>query len=127
LTIDERDKVDFWITDYKNVVFQRCLFLGFSKSSEIRNLLKKDRSRHQDVAFELSQYKRIDSLVQPIIKQAKIDSINFYHQYLIGNDSIEIEEQNGLPMMKLCLAYYESNELQEIAEENVLLMPHLWK
>ena len=37
LTIDERDKVDFWITDYKNVVFQRCLFLGFSKSSEIRN------------------------------------------------------------------------------------------
>lgn len=123
----ELSAFNMWEKEYKNVTFQRCLLLGFSKSDQIRNLMKLDNSTHQDFAFGLEQYKYIDSIVQPIIKRAKIDSIRNYKDNLDGMNVIEQNELNGLPLMKYCLEFYESDELNRIANQRINQMKFLWQ
>ena len=116
-----------WKQEYKNVTFHRCMFLGFNRSSEIRNLLKIDRSVAQDFPFGLNQHRYIDTIVQPIIKQAKQDSSKHYDKFLKGMNQIETDELNGLPMIKYCLEYYISDELDSISNYRVNQMRSLWK
>ncbi|MEL6987038.1 MAG: hypothetical protein AAGK97_04335, partial [Bacteroidota bacterium] len=127
LTPDQQYAFEYWVEDYKIVTFQRCLFNGYNRSETIRNLLKRDRSRHQDFAFGLPQYNYIDSLVQPIIQQAKADSIKFYKSHLEGRPTIEADDLNGIPLMKCCLEFYASEKLDSIAHARVNMMEQLWK
>ena len=126
-TKNEESNFNFWLKEYKNVTFQRCLYLGFNKSSEIKAFLELDYSTHQDFAFGLPQYQYIDSIVQPVILQAKKDSIKFHEEYLKARPEIELDNMNGLPMMKYCLEFYTSEELKNIAKDKVLEMDFLWK
>ena len=119
--------INTWILEYKNVTFQRCLYLGFNRSTEIFNLLKLDRSTAQDFPFGINQYRYIDTIVQPVIKQAKLDSAKHYNKYLKGMNDIERDELNGKPMIKFCLQFYVSDKLEEIARERVTQMDFLWK
>jgi len=116
-----------WETDYKSVTFIRCIFLGLNKSEEIRNVLKMDRSTHQDFAYGLNEYKFIDSIVKPVIQQAKIDSANHYKKYLEGFNEIERDELNGLPIFRYCLDFCSSDEFKILATERVDQMEYLWK
>lgn len=116
-----------WKQEYKNVTFQRCLYLGHNRSTEILNLLKIDRSTAQDFPFGLNQYKYIDTIVQPIIAKAKLDSTTHYNKFLKGMNQIEKDELNGLPMMKYCLEYYTSDELDSISNKRVEQMKRLWE
>ncbi len=127
-TKDEEQIIQNWITEYKNVTFQHCLWLGYSKSDEILNLLKVDRSTHQDFAFgSIEQYRYIDSIVHPVILRAKMDSTTYYNKFLKGMNEIERDELNGLPMMKYCLAFYVSDELDSIATSRIKQMKYLWQ
>ena len=123
----ESKAFDFWKQEYKNVTFHRCMFLGFNRSPEIRNLLKLDRSVAQDFPFGLNQYRYIDTIVQPIIKQAKQDSTKHYDKYLKGMNQVERDELNGLPMIKYCLEFYASDDLDSISNSRVNQMNSLWQ
>jgi hypothetical protein len=123
----EIEAFDAWKQEYKNVTFQRCLYLGHSRSTEILNLLKIDRITVQDFPFGLNQYRYIDTIVQPIITKAKLDSATHYNKFLKGMNQIEQDELNGLPMTKYCLEYYTSNELDSISNKRVEQMKNLWE
>lgn len=125
--LHETTAINNWKQEYKNVTFQRCMFLGYNRSSEIRNLLNIDRSAAQDFPFGLDQYRYIDTIVQPTIRQAKQDSAKYYDKYLKGMNQVERDELNGLPMIKYCLEYYGSDELDSIANRRVNQMNSLWK
>lgn len=116
-----------WKIEYKNITFSRCLFLGFNRSDEIRNVMKLDNSTHQDFAFGLEQYRYIDSIVGPIIKLIKLDSVQNYHNKLQKINKIELNELNGKPVFKFCLEFYASEKLDKIAIERVNQMEFLWK
>ena len=103
------------------------MYLGFNRSTEILNLLKIDRSTAQDFPFGLDQYKYIDTIVQPVILQAKLDSTKHYNKFLKGMNEIERDELNGLPMIKYCLEYFKSDELDSISNNRVEQMKKLWK
>ncbi len=124
---EEIEAFDDWKQEYKNVTFQRCLYLGHNRSTEILNFLKIDRSTAQDFPLGLNQYRYIDTIVQPIISRAKLDSITHYNKFLKGMNQIERDELNGLPMMKYCLEYYTSDELDSISNKRVDQMESLWK
>ena len=123
----EIETFKLWKQEYKNVTFQTCLYLGYNRSSEISNLLKIDRSTAQDFPFGMYQYKYIDTIVQPIISKAKLDSTTYYNKFLKGMNQIERDELNGLPMIRYCLEYYTSDELDSISNKRVEQMKFLWK
>jgi len=123
----EQKRIDYWEKDYKIVAFQRCLFLGYNKNDQIRNLFKLDRSSHQNFAFGLNEYQYIDSLVQPIILMAKADSVQHFNRRLKGMNEIEQAELNGLPLIKYCLEFYESERLDSIANSRIKEIEILWK
>lgn len=124
---EEIEAFNAWKQEYKSVTFQRCLYLGYNRSPEIMNLLKIDRSSAQDFPFELNQYRFIDTIVQPIITKAKLDSTTHFNKFLKGMNQIERDELNGLPMMKYCLEYYTSDKLDSISNKRVEQMESLWK
>jgi len=123
----EQKRIDDWMKDYKIVTFQRCLFLGYDRNDQIRNLFKLDRSSHQNFAYGLNEYQYIDSLVQPIILRAKADSIQYFNNRLKGINEIEQAELNGLPLIKYCLEFYATERLDSIANSRVKEMKLLWK
>jgi len=101
----ELETIDVWITQYKNTTFQRCLFLGYKRADDILSVLKKDNSGPNDFPFGVHQYRYIDTIVQPIIRKAELDSMAFYKKHLDGLHEILISDMNGLPLMECCLDF----------------------
>jgi len=123
----ELETIDVWTTQYKNTTFQRCLFLGYKRSDDILSVLKKDNSGPNDFPFGVHQYRYIDTIVQPIIRKAELDSMVFYKKYLNGLPEIMISDMNGIPLMECCLDFYSSDKLDSIAESRVKQMNQLWR
>lgn len=124
--LEENQAFDTWVDEYKITTFQRCLFLGYNRSQEIRDLFKIDRSTVQDFPLGVDQYKYIDTLVQPIIEQAKLDSAENFNKYLNGMNKTEGTELNGIPIIKYCLGYFSSNELDSISKHRIQRLDFLW-
>ena len=126
-TDKEQTAFDIWKTQYKNVVFRACLSKAYNYSEAYRNFNELDKSTPQDYPFGIYQYRYIDTIVQPIVAKAKVDSTEFYKWYFEGMNEIEKNELNGLPMIKYCLEFYVSEELNSIANQRVLQMDFLWR
>jgi phosphorylcholine metabolism protein LicD len=125
----DKEQVSFELvkTQYKNVVFRACLSKAYNYSEAYRSFDKLDKSTPQDFPFGIYQYRYIDTIVQPIVAKAKVDSTELYSWYFEGMNEIERNELNGLPMIKYCLEFYVSEELDSIANQRVLQMDALWR
>jgi len=126
-TDEEQEAFDLRKTQYKNVVFRACLSEAYNYSEAYRDFNKLDTSTPQDFPFGIDQYRYIDTIVQPIVVKAKVDSTELYKWYFEGMNEIERNELNGLPMIKYCLEFYISEELDSIANQRVLQMDFLWR
>lgn len=115
-----------WVDDYRYVAFRRCVYLGLNRQADVKSVFQRDHSTSQDFPYGLEGYKKIDSLVQPIIQSAKADSIKHYQKYLKGRNEIEIADLDGLPIFKYCLDYFESEQLKKIANSEISKRKHLW-
>jgi len=73
-----------------------------------------NRGPHQDFQYGLTEYQFIDSLVKPLISNAKIDSAKYFQKTLKNMNKIEQEELNGLPIFKYCLDFCNSKEFEDI-------------
>jgi len=126
LTAKEEAAKIIWKQDYKIVTFKKCLKYGLNNNSEIIHIIKLDRSTHQDFAYGVENYKFIDTLVMPIIANAKKDSAEYFDTHLYNFHPIEQKDLNGIPILKHCLEFYESDELDSVATVKINEMPILW-
>jgi len=100
-TDEEQEAFDLRKTQYKNVVFRACLSEAYNYSEAYRDFNKLDTSTPQDFPFGIAE---------------------LYKWYFEGMNEIERNELNGLPMIKFCLEFYISEELDSIANQRVLQM-----
>jgi len=76
---------------------------------------------------KLPQYQYIDSIVLPVVEAAKRDSIQFFERKLSQINEIEQSEMNGISIIKYCLEFYTSQDLDSIATFKSKELEHLWK
>lgn len=107
-----------WVKTFKNHVFHTCLTGGLNESGR-KAIFEQDNSLPQDFPLGLPTYRYIDSIAQIPILAAKKDSTELYEWYFKGMNEIERNEMNGLPLIRHCLDFYTSPELDSIARARI--------
>jgi len=98
----------FWVNEFKEVYFKRCLKHGFNNRSEINQILSQDKSNSGDFPLGIENYRFIDSMAKVTSKKIKQDSIN--HPWK------KIPDSTGKRVFKYCLDDYTSKWLDSLAK-----------
>lgn len=107
------------LEEFKIVFFQNCL----SRSLKNEALFANDLSFGHDLSLGIKSYKVLDSLSNRINEEIILDSISWKNEMCNNCDIAEIERMNkegllGKRILKYCLEYYKSFELDSIARVN---------
>ena len=115
----------FYKSEFKGVFFRSCLKVGYNKSPEINNLLLQDPSFVSDFKLGVNNYRYIDQLALKLNEKMEQDSIKSHKRW--SSESGEYDFYIAKKVISTCLNYYQSEELDSIADERIKLIPTIKK